>query len=79
MKKLAWQPGETAPKDGQLIWAYLYQSGIRAIQWMEPEEHAEELGGVPDDYVGCFVEVDDHSEQWEPKWWLPYDAIPEPA
>lgn len=73
-----WQPMETAPKDGQIIWAWLYQTGIRAVRWGTAEEWAESLGGSPDEYLSCWVEADDDSEEWSPDWWLPYDAIPVP-
>lgn len=78
-EKSMWQPIETAPKDGQIVWAWLYQTGIRAVRWGTAEEWAERLGGSPDEYQDCWVEADDDSEEWSPKWWLPYDAIPAPA
>ncbi len=75
---VAWRPIETAPKDGQIIWAWLKQTGVRAVRWGSAEEWAERDGGNPDDYESCWVQADDDDEIWSPRWWLPYDAIPEP-
>lgn len=71
-----WQPIETAPKDGQVVWAYLYQSGIRAVRFGTAEEWAELEGGSPDEYEDCWVEADNESETWSPRWWLPYGSLP---
>jgi len=35
-----WQTMDMAPKDGTPIWAYLYDSGIRLVQWVSAEESA---------------------------------------
>lgn len=73
-----WQPIETAPKDGTVIWGYLYHSGIRKLAWVSPEESAYLYGGSPDEYVGIWVDQMDSSEDWAPRHWLPLEAIPEP-
>lgn len=77
-KGLIWQPGATAPKDGQAFWAFLFQSGVRLMEWRTAEENAAEDDGDPEKYEACFVEVHDPDESWDPMWWLPYDAFPEP-
>lgn len=73
-----WRPIETAPKDGQIIWAWLKQTGIRAVRWASAEEWSDREGGDPDDYESGWVQADDEDEMWSPKWWMPYEAIPEP-
>lgn len=30
-----WQPIETAPKDGTLIWAWLYDTGIKQVRYAD--------------------------------------------
>lgn len=72
-----WQPIATNPKDGKPFWAYLHQTGIRKLRWSSAEE-ASGLNGDPGDYDGAFCEVDDIMETWEPDWWLPLEAIPDP-
>ena len=72
-----WQPISTAPKDGTPIWAYLYQSGIREVRWMSPEECAEYEGSDdPSDYDGVWVETADSDNDWSPEFWMP--ALPHP-
>lgn len=78
MSETEWQPIETAPRDGQIIWAWLNQTGIRAVRWGPAEEWAERYGGNPDEWESCWVEADDDDETWAPKWWKPYDAIGNP-
>lgn len=66
------------PRDGSRFWAYLYDSSIRLMRWGSAEEWAAQEGGKPEDYIDCYVEVDDETEEWNPKFWLPLDAIPQP-
>lgn len=75
-----WLPIEMAPKDGTVIIAYLYQTGIRYLRWMSPAECASYEGFPQDveDYDGTWVESHDDSSDWSPRWWLPADALPEP-
>jgi len=60
-----WQPIETAPK-GKLIWGWLYDTGIKLLQWSEEYE------------CGSWVEANDHDQDWMPTFWLPHEAITVP-
>ena len=74
-----WLPIETAPKDGTKIWAWLYDTGIVLMHWMSAEENAAEDGnGNPDDYLSCWVLSGDPTDDYSPKFWLPFDAIKAP-
>lgn len=73
-----WKPIETAPKDGTKVWAYLFQTGIRIVEFESAQDAADRYGGDPDDFEGQWVESLQKDEAWEPLWWLPYDAIPQP-
>lgn len=75
---MEWQPMKTAPRQGQVVWAHLYQTGIRAVRYMSAEEMAELEGGDPSEYDPAWVEAANDRIEWAPHWWLPYDAIPEP-
>lgn len=72
-----WRPIESAPRTGEFIWAYLYNTGIRQVRWMAPNECAELEGGTAADYDGSWVEAGDR-EDWSPRFWLPIDALPAP-
>lgn len=75
-----WQPIETAPTDGRAFWGFLYETGIRLLFWMSPEQCAYYEGcDDPDEYDGCWCEVSDLDKEWSPDWWLPADAIPLPS
>lgn len=76
---LNWQHIDTAPKDGTVIWAYLNETGIRRVRYLSPEEIAMIDGGDPSEYDGTWVEEADEDEDWNPRFWLPLDAIPVPA
>jgi hypothetical protein len=78
VKNLEWQPIATAPTDGTHIWAYLFDSGIQLMRFGTAAEWAEKEGGKPEDFLSCWVEVNDETEVWSPKYWLPKDAIPLP-
>lgn len=73
-----WQPIDTAPKDGSPILAYLNETGIRLVCHESPEEAARVYGGKPEEYDGTWVEVFDRGEDWRPRLWAPFDAIPLP-
>lgn len=75
---IAWRTMATAPQDGTVIWAWLYDTGIRKVRWESPEEAATREGGDAEDYDGEWVEEGDADEVWGPKFWLPLDAIPVP-
>lgn len=74
---MAWQPISTAPKDGTIVWAWLYDTGIVAMRHMSAEEAWEEDGcrGEPADYMDGWISIEDPDDCWEPKWWQPMDAI----
>ncbi len=74
-----WRPMIEAPYDGSTVWAWLHQTGIRKVFWMSPEACAQYEGGDPEDYDGCWVQVDDHDEEWSPEFWAPLSAIPDPT
>ena len=76
-----WQPGNTAPKNGKPIWAWLYDSGIHLVRWVSAEENAGNAGEPENaaEYISCFVKVADEDDgDWTVKWWLPWDAITSP-
>lgn len=74
-----WQPIETNPHDGTPFWAYLHQIGVRKLKWMTAEQIAEYEGHPnPEVWEASFVEDWNPREAWEPEWWMPEDAIPDP-
>lgn len=66
------------PKTGDLIWAYLFDVGIRQLEFQSAEDCAKEYGGKASEYDGEWCNPHDHSDTWEPKYWLPLNAIPAP-
>ncbi len=68
----------SAPKDGSVFWAYLYSSGARLMRWHTAAGFAELEGGDEADYDDAYVLIDDASDAFEPRWWLPLNAIPVP-
>ena len=76
---MAWQAIETAPKDGRLIWGWLSDSGIRALFWQTAEDCAAAEGLPADMFEAGWAEYSDPTERWEPKFWMPYEAIPCPG
>lgn len=77
-----WRNMETdPPPTDRLIWAYLYQTEIRLLRYMDSEERTDTYALVSDHnepWDPAWVQVDDTGEEWEPKWWLPFDALPTP-
>lgn len=75
---IAWRKIEEfgTPKDGDQIWGYLFDTGIRLLEWQSAESAASEFGGSPEHYEGEWCVPDDHVESWKPQWWIPVDAIP---
>lgn len=76
-----WQSGETAPKNGKPIWAWLYDEGIHLMRWVTAEENAGNAGDPEkaDEYISCWIKVADDSDgDWTVKFWMPWDAIPTP-
>ena len=74
-----WRPIASAPFDGTPIWGFLYETGIRLLRWVSPEECAEYEGSYDvEEYDGCWVEVADFDEEWSPEFWMPLDALPLP-
>jgi hypothetical protein len=57
------------PQDGKPFWAWLHQTGIRRMVW------------VADFYEdgGTYVLTDDRGDDYEPDFWAPLSAIPDPA
>lgn len=75
-----WRPIADAPRDGTPIWAWLYDSGIRLMVWMNPAECAAYEGSSdPSEYDGSWAEAFDLGEDWSPKWWRPADEIGAPS
>lgn len=75
---MQWKPISCAPQDGTKIWAWLYDKGIVLVHFMTAEQSALEDGGDPNDYMACWVLSNEPSDDYHPKFWLPFDAIPTP-
>lgn len=75
---IAWQPRETRPTDGTPFWAWLYDSGIHKVRHWSPSQLAEEFGGKPENYDPLFLRVADTDDEFDPDFWAPLDAIPDP-
>lgn len=75
-----WREIDSAPRDGTPILAYLNQTGIRQLRWMSPAECAsyEDYANDVADYDGCWVQVGDETQEYNPLWWLPIEALPPP-
>lgn len=58
-----WLPIESASKNSEPFWGYLYDTGIRKMLW-SPIHNA-------------FVEARDTGQDWDVKWWLPLNALPD--
>lgn len=76
---ITWQSRETRPLDGTPFWAYLYESGIRKVRYWSPQQLAEEFGERPDDFDPLFLLVSDTDEEFDPDFWCPISAIPDPT
>jgi hypothetical protein len=48
------------------------------MRWSTAEENAAKEGGDADDFLSCWVDCADPSEDWSPKFWLPYEAFSVP-
>lgn len=72
-----WTPSElqAPPETGELFWAWLHDTGIRPMIWRSDLYE----GG------GGYVLYERTREEWamddeyEPEFWAPYSAIPDPA
>lgn len=64
---MIWKSMETAPKDGRLVWAFLYDSGVKLVRWSST---------LYDE--GGWVEANEPDDDWVPEFWAPFDAIPLP-
>jgi hypothetical protein len=58
---------EPPPRKGR-FWAWLYQTGVRMMEW-DPEFFDDD---------GAYVLSSDTSEEYEPEFWAPETAIPNP-
>ena len=65
---------QAPPKDGP-FWAWLNDKGIHWMQWCTAEQIAEEDGGSPDGYDGCYCIKADPADDYLPQFWAPLDAI----
>lgn len=80
MSEIAWRGvASDPPPIDEPIWAFLHEKGIRQVRWATVLEIAADEGGAPEDYDPCWVEVQDFEEDHTFDFWLPLEAIPEPA
>lgn len=64
----------TAPKDGSIFWS-LDGEKWRKTRFCSIAETMKELGGGPELYSDVWCNPDDTSDNWEPKIWLPLNAL----
>ena len=65
---------QAPPKDGP-FWAWLNDEGIHWMQLLTAEQIAEEDGGTPDEYDGCYCIKADPAYDYLPQYWAAMDAI----
>ena len=65
---------QAPPKDGP-FWGWLNDGGIHWMQWLTAEQIAEEYGGTPAEYEGCYCIKSDPADDYLPQYWAAMDAI----
>lgn len=64
---------EAPPKDGP-FWGWLHDKGIHIMEWRTAAVFAEEDGGDPSEYDGCYCILSD-ADDYDPQFWAALDAI----
>src|SRR5260370_37447158 len=75
---IEWRPKETLPKCSKPFWGWLNQDCIRKLIWMTPAQVAALDGDAPERCDGRYVDAIEFDGDYDPEFWVPEEAIPDP-